>query len=185
MSRETARLKGKLAGTKRPREEEASTSKLPSNYDDDDEGESKAHAIKKKAKVDPFDVVHGKKKKKQKHSTQDPLTPVKTSTPAPLDEDSSGEVADLLLQSPTKSIVNDVASTTSSPKKAKKKKKKLHKDKSDKSNASALQAFDSEAKPEDKEGMFRSYRCSKMLICSQYTTMQNQRTRRQLPLVRF
>lgn len=147
MSRETARLKGKLAGTKRPREQDASTLKLPPD-NDDDEDESKSHAIKKKTKMDPFDVVHGKKKKKQKHSTQELPTPPKRATPALPDEDSSGEVADILLQSPTKSIANDAASSTSSPKKSKKKRRKGSKDRTDKSNASL--ASDSERNPEEE-----------------------------------
>jgi len=60
MTRETARLKGKLAGSKRPLEE-GHLSKSSS----DDEGESRAVAIKKKARPDPFDVIHGKRRKKK------------------------------------------------------------------------------------------------------------------------
>jgi hypothetical protein len=55
------RLKGRLVGKKRGREEEAVNNKAIS----DDEGESRAGAIKKKPKLDPFDGM-GKKKKKQK-----------------------------------------------------------------------------------------------------------------------
>lgn len=61
MSRETARLKGQLIGkgTKRLREEDT-----VSKEKSDDEEESRAGAIKKKARVDPFG--EGKKKKKNK-----------------------------------------------------------------------------------------------------------------------
>ncbi|KAF9006555.1 hypothetical protein BDQ17DRAFT_1423424 [Cyathus striatus] len=58
-SREAARLKGQLAGKKRARDDE--TSKKA----EESEEESKAGAIKKKVKIDPFDIVHGKKKKKK------------------------------------------------------------------------------------------------------------------------
>ncbi|KAJ3518076.1 hypothetical protein NLJ89_g96 [Agrocybe chaxingu] len=60
ISRETARLKGKLVGSnKRPREEDEVAAP---KADYDDEHESRATAIKKKHRPDPFDVVHGKKK---------------------------------------------------------------------------------------------------------------------------
>ena len=62
-SRETTRLKGKLAGTKHSREEDED---IASQQASDTEGESRAIAIKTKSKYDPFDVVHGKKKKKEK-----------------------------------------------------------------------------------------------------------------------
>jgi len=62
-ARETARLKGKLAGTKHSREDEDT---ITPQQTSDTEGESRAIAIQKKPKHDPFDVVHGKKKKKEK-----------------------------------------------------------------------------------------------------------------------
>lgn len=63
-SRETARLKGKLAGTKHSRDEDDDN--FGPQQPSDTEGESRAIAIKKKPKHDPFDVVHGKRKKKEK-----------------------------------------------------------------------------------------------------------------------
>ena len=62
-ARETARLKGKLAGTKHSREDEDT---IAPQQTSDAEGESRTVAIKKRPKHDPFDVVHGKKKKKEK-----------------------------------------------------------------------------------------------------------------------
>ena len=62
-SRETTRLKGKLAGTKHSRDEDEDNATQQAS---DSEGESRAIAIKTKPKYDPFDVVHGKKKKKGK-----------------------------------------------------------------------------------------------------------------------
>ena len=53
VTRETARLKGKLAGTKHSREED-----IAPQQPSDAEGESRAIAIKKKPKYDPFDVGH-------------------------------------------------------------------------------------------------------------------------------
>ncbi|KAJ3935025.1 MAG: hypothetical protein NXY57DRAFT_991527 [Lentinula lateritia] len=60
-SRETARLKGSLVGKgkKRAREEEGETSSKPS----DDEGESRAGAIRKKTVPNPFTMPTPKKKK--------------------------------------------------------------------------------------------------------------------------
>ena len=72
MSRE-ARLKGKLTGpSKRLRESEGEAS-APTRCtsDDEDEDESRAGAIKKKQNLDPFDVPHGKKKKKKHHAKND------------------------------------------------------------------------------------------------------------------
>ena len=93
MTRETARLKGKLAGRKRPLEES-----YQSKSASDEEGESRATAIKKKARQDPFDVTHGKKRKKDKLKESE-----RSSQPAvpsrPFDEsklDSSDEIEGLL-----------------------------------------------------------------------------------------
>ncbi|TFK43703.1 hypothetical protein BDQ12DRAFT_709417 [Crucibulum laeve] len=65
LSREAARLKGQLLGkgNKRPREEDEAKGDKKQESDDE---ESRAGAFKKKAKIDPFDVVYGKKKKKLK-----------------------------------------------------------------------------------------------------------------------
>ncbi|KAF8969469.1 hypothetical protein BDZ97DRAFT_1915420 [Flammula alnicola] len=113
-SREAARLKGKLAGSKRSREEdEVASSKQAS----DEEGESRAVAIKKKARPDPFDVVHGKKKKKQK-TAEETIEPQAQSK-----DDSSGEVEDILLNA-TKSPKPNGLDTESTPVKSKKKRKK-------------------------------------------------------------
>lgn len=63
--RDALRLKGRLVDRKRGREEDTTTNiKTPS----DDEDESRAGAIKKKPRLDPFDGA-GKKKKKQKAPT--------------------------------------------------------------------------------------------------------------------
>jgi hypothetical protein len=64
-SRETTRLKGKLAGTKHSREEDEDVATQQQEASDT-EKESRAIAIKAKPKHDPFDVVHGKKRKIEK-----------------------------------------------------------------------------------------------------------------------
>lgn len=64
-AREIARLKGKLAGTKHSREDDDA---IAPQQLSDTEAESKAAAIKKRPKYDPFDVVHGKKKKKKEEN---------------------------------------------------------------------------------------------------------------------
>jgi len=67
-SREAARLKGKLSGSKRPYENGSDAAMADKHVSDDDEGESRAGSIKKKARPDPFDAPHGlKRKKKKKH----------------------------------------------------------------------------------------------------------------------
>lgn len=60
-SREIARLRGQLAGKKRGRDGDVDHS---SPQGSDVEEESRTGAIKHKIREDPFDVVHGKKKKK-------------------------------------------------------------------------------------------------------------------------
>lgn len=111
-TREVARLKGKLT-VKRPREEvEVGSSKAAS----DDEGESRVIAIKKKARFDPFDVVHGKKKKQNKNAE---TTNVKPDTPAPPRRDHLSESSDEVDSKLSGSDKMDV-----SPSKAKKKRSK-------------------------------------------------------------
>ncbi|KIK67934.1 hypothetical protein GYMLUDRAFT_238118 [Collybiopsis luxurians FD-317 M1] len=65
-SRETARLKGQLVGKgkKRAREEEEASTRPVS----DDEGESRARAIRKKPVLNPFSIPALKKKKLQENS---------------------------------------------------------------------------------------------------------------------
>ncbi len=65
-SREANKLKGRLLGKKRARDCEDGASKLPSDSSDDDE--SRASAIQKKPRTDPF-AGGGKSKK---HSTNMP-----------------------------------------------------------------------------------------------------------------
>ncbi|KAH9482755.1 hypothetical protein JR316_0004855 [Psilocybe cubensis] len=77
-TREVARLKGKLT-SKRPREE---VDAVPSSVASDDEDESKVIAVKKKARFDPFDVVHGKKKKKKISDTASVKLEAPVSPPA-------------------------------------------------------------------------------------------------------
>jgi len=93
-SRETARLKGKLSGSKHAREDEDVG---PSKTVSDDEGESRAGAIKKKARSDPFDIVHGKKKKKNK-DTESSAVQMVIPTPHEGESklDSSDEIEDIL-----------------------------------------------------------------------------------------
>ena len=69
-SREAARLKGKLIG-KRLREDEGRATSAPPRRsgEAEEEDESRASAIKKKQKPDPFDIRHGKKKKKKHYTT--------------------------------------------------------------------------------------------------------------------
>jgi len=70
MTRETARLKGKLLGKRRFREgEEHDASPSKTGEHSDDEGESRAGAIKKKARPDIFSNDYGKKKKNKEGST--------------------------------------------------------------------------------------------------------------------
>lgn len=92
----------------------------------DEEGESRAVAIKKKARPDPFDVVHGRKKKKQR--VADPVTSesnLSTTARRQSKEDSSGEVEDILLNTVASPTANGANSLTSTPIKKKKKEKKV------------------------------------------------------------
>ena len=107
LARETVRLKGKLAGSKRPREQD-DVGRFPPVLDDEDE--SRASSVKKKERSDPFDVVHGKKKKQQ-------AVAVSTAQLAPpvlivdqTKDDSSEEVEDInaMLNDPTQLDVSPV-----------------------------------------------------------------------------
>ena len=119
-SRETTRLKGKLAGTKHSREEDDD---IASRQASDTEGESRTIAIKKKPKYDPFDVVHGKKKKKEKdidHEDANPQLILANSNVTQLQATvSPKEMVSQSLDGP------EPDSPTLSPSKKKKKRKKL------------------------------------------------------------
>jgi len=71
-SREIARLRGQLAGKKRGRDEDKDHSNPQGS---DVEEESRTGAIKHKIREDPFDAVHGKKKKKTNGKANGVLTP--------------------------------------------------------------------------------------------------------------
>lgn len=71
-SREIARLRGQLAGKKRGRDEDVDHTKPQGS---DVEEESRTGTIKRKIREDPFDVVHGKKKKKTNGKANGVLTP--------------------------------------------------------------------------------------------------------------
>ena len=62
VTREAARLRGKLVGGKRQRGEDTAEPSSKPETDDDDDGESRVKAIRKKVKLDPFAATHGKKK---------------------------------------------------------------------------------------------------------------------------
>lgn len=100
MSREAARLKGKLFGKHlREGEDENALASAKRTLDDDDEDESRAGAIKKKPKSDPFDITHRGKKKKKHHAKID-----ESEQPTLPESPSLQEVADSLLnglQSPS------------------------------------------------------------------------------------
>ncbi|KAF9534731.1 hypothetical protein CPB83DRAFT_923874 [Crepidotus variabilis] len=83
LGRETARLKSKLTGSKRTREEVDEGHGTTALSDAEDE--SRTGAISKKARPDPFGGVHGKKKKKANEgpsSTAKPELSVQTTPPA-------------------------------------------------------------------------------------------------------
>jgi hypothetical protein len=115
LSRETARLKGKLAGSKRPREQDDVGPSQPTSHDED---ESRAISIKTKARVDPFDVVHGRKKKKhQTTAMPDAQLAFSVLTMEQTKGDSSEEVEDI------SAMLNDPTQLDISPVKTKKKHK--------------------------------------------------------------
>lgn len=113
-------MKGKLGGSKRSREEEEEVAAAKQSFDE--EGESRAVAIKKKARPDLFDVVHGKKKKKQKMA--EPVAVAASVSPSvatQTNNDSSGEVEDILMNGVVSPGVNGTNSVLSTPVKKKKK----------------------------------------------------------------
>ncbi|KAF8165514.1 hypothetical protein B0H34DRAFT_793892 [Crassisporium funariophilum] len=114
-SRETARLKGKLVGSKRAREEEELVAPKQAS---DNETESRATAIKKKARSDPFDVVHGKKNKKRKNNE-------KGNTPQDLSVELEHRTDLALVDSKNAMSIDGpiASSSTLSPNKMKKKRK--------------------------------------------------------------
>lgn len=116
LSRETARLKGKLAGSKRPREQDDVGPSQPTLHDED---ESRAISIKTKARVDPFDVVHGRKKKKHQTTAMSDaqLAFSVLTTEQTKDDGSSEEVENI------STMLNDPTQLDISPVKTKKKHK--------------------------------------------------------------
>lgn len=112
-TRETARLRGKLTGSKRSREE---VDVGPLKTASDDESESKAVAIKKKARFDPFDVLHGKKKQNKDTET----TIVKPDLSVPPRNDLAIESSDEIER-----ILNSADKTDVSPPKSRKKRSKI------------------------------------------------------------
>ncbi|KAF8204810.1 hypothetical protein BJ912DRAFT_1052138 [Pholiota molesta] len=144
-SREVARLKGKLVGSKRSRDEEETTAAKQAS---DEEGESRASAIKKKARPDPFDVVHGKKKKKQKVAESIPTTPILHAPATPHSTgDSPKEVEDMVLGATQSPKLNGTHTATLTPVKSKKKKKQAFQavkdESSDATDAHVIQSLDS------------------------------------------
>jgi len=115
MTRETARLKGKLTGSKRTREEEDVAPPKPFS---DDEEESKVGAIKKKPRPDPFDAISGKKTKKEKNLS----TEERPSLPATSVSSSSNDVRPVKVEE--EPLTNGIALAESTPSKRKKKRKK-------------------------------------------------------------
>ncbi|OCH92171.1 hypothetical protein OBBRIDRAFT_833641 [Obba rivulosa] len=134
--RDTARLKGKLtsASKKRAREEEQLAAKAPS----DDEEESRAGAIRKKHKIDPFAGPSKNKNKKGKLTTDTLLKPLQvparvlppTSTPArrngaAVNNPDEPETGAGVQSSPTAASLPADVSTPPSSKKKKKHKKNV------------------------------------------------------------
>lgn len=115
-----ARLKGKLAGTKHSRDDDDA---LAPQKLSDSERESRAISIKKKAKYDPFDVVHGKKKKKEKDIGHEDANPQSITASSSVTQQqatiSPKEIADHCLDG------LEPHSPTLSPSKKRKKRKKL------------------------------------------------------------
>ncbi|KAG6854900.1 hypothetical protein C0991_012090 [Blastosporella zonata] len=115
--RDIARLKGQLAGkgNKRPRHDEADFKEKDKS--DDDEGESRGGAMKKKARVDPFG--NDSKKKKKNKATPESVPPLASpKPPTPPEEKELDEVVDM--------VTEDVAgpsSPSATPKRKKCKKK--------------------------------------------------------------
>ncbi|KAI0346791.1 hypothetical protein BDW22DRAFT_1424911 [Trametopsis cervina] len=122
---ETIRLKGKLTGKKRGREQDEGPTAAAVDQSDDEQ-ESRAGAIRKKARVDPF---AGGSKGKKKQNTQLQAAEAKT-VPLPLPKtnqsgqspEAEDQAADVQLGSPGKAT--EPAEASSSQKKKKKKNKR-------------------------------------------------------------
>lgn len=140
LSRETARLKGKLTGSKRPQEQDDVGPSQPILHDED---ESRAISIKRKARVDPFDVVHGRKKKKRQTTAMpNAQLPFSVLTMEQAESDSSEEVEDV------SAMLNDP--TLVSPVKTKKKHKMQIPDGSEcSSNTTHVKHEPEDPKPDD------------------------------------
>ncbi|RDB22530.1 hypothetical protein Hypma_009990 [Hypsizygus marmoreus] len=122
LSRETARLKGQLTGkgSKRAREEDHKKLKEKS----DDEDESRAGAIQKKARVDPFGDNRKNKNKKNKKAVIGSTSSVVLEPHAPAETDASeqAEVVDMITDvNPERDAVSVPPSTP-----RRKKRKKRH-----------------------------------------------------------
>ncbi|GBE80018.1 hypothetical protein SCP_0212200 [Sparassis crispa] len=117
--RDTAKLKNKLtggAGKKRAREEEREVVVVPS----DDEEESRAGAIRKKVKLDPFAKVSKPKEKKNKLKAE--LSPAKEHLVA-VNVEENIKIEDVVPMEGQIEGEQETAAPPSSPKKKKKKKK--------------------------------------------------------------
>lgn len=68
-AREDARLRGQLMDKRARTDEPKAHSSIPAD-EEDNEGESRASAIRKKAKVDPFAIGGKKKKQVMDHAAQ-------------------------------------------------------------------------------------------------------------------
>ncbi|KAI0700766.1 hypothetical protein BC835DRAFT_1304003 [Cytidiella melzeri] len=118
---ETMKLKGKLSGKKRGREPEDVDMAVSAEQSDGDEEESRAGAIKKKARVDPFAGSRAKGKKKQTAQSSDPTEPRQPSPKTPPLTEAQNSVD--TVESP-KHASNDVIGASPAGKKKKKKKKR-------------------------------------------------------------
>ncbi|CAL1701146.1 unnamed protein product [Somion occarium] len=135
LGHESVKLKNKLSGKKRQREEESTAGGRIS----EDEEESRAGAIKKKAKVDPFGGS-GKKKKSLPQTLTHPeaavlSVPVSTTVDAP-QVDSTGEASKPV--GPATQTIGTTSLISALDKKKKKKKKKKHKDQPPSSDIAGL-----------------------------------------------
>jgi len=129
---EAVKLKNKLSGKKRAREDEE-ISALKGKVDSDDE-ESRGSMIKKKAKVEPFADGKGKKKNPfaspvSRHPIEDKGGPSKTQDmPEPISVDAPRTPSPSSPRIPPAPGVSSLAEDSGSPRKKKKKKSKLEKD---------------------------------------------------------
>lgn len=121
MTRETAKLKSRLAGSrgsKRPRDDEVSNEHL--SADDEDE-ESRVSVVKKKVKLDPFAMPKSKKQSKaENNTTNKPSSKISAPQTVALD-DTESKVPPRSMQTNGVSRDNDAVSTS-----RKKRKKKRH-----------------------------------------------------------